>query len=199
MRHPTASSTTSLVHTHTHTDWHSYSYKYTLTPRADTRTSYVCSPPLPCLSASSCFLLAAGQHPGVALHPKGTWRAHSNVLFTYANWLKCNSSALLIAPSRNWADWLPPEAPPGQTSFLPPFHSHSPLTYTNTHTHTSGCACAIVYERFGIELQCHNGVFLLHVADGMRQAACGAFKAFERFGAFVQRQRQRHHQRKQQQ
>lgn len=195
MRHPTASNTTSLANRHTRR--HSYSYKYTLTPRADTRTSYVCSPCCP--ATNFLLLLAAGQHPGVALNPKGTWRAHSNVLFTYANWLKCNSSALLIAPSRNWADWLPPEAPPGHTPSTPL------LAFTlSSHIHTTSasacaCACAIVYERFGIELQCHSALFLLHMADGMRQAACGAFKAFERFGAFVQRQRQRHHQHQQQQ
>lgn len=138
MRHPTASSTTSLVHTHTHThrDWHSYSYKYTLTPRADTRTSYVCSPPLPCLSASSC-----SWQRDSTLGSHSTQKALDALTQMFCLPMLIGLNATQAHFSSRQAETEPTDCPRSTTRTdlvpRPPFHSHSP----HTHTHLWLCLC----------------------------------------------------------
>lgn len=142
MRHPTASSTTSLVHTqtHTHTDWHSYSYKYTLTPRADTRTSYVCSPPLPCLSASSC-----SWQRDSTLGSHSTQKALDALTQMFCLPMLIGLNATQAHFSSRQAETEPTDCPPkhhqDRPRSLPPFHSHSPHTYTHTHLWLCLCHC----------------------------------------------------------
>lgn len=120
--------------------------------------------------------------PGPRPHSTtSTWLAHSNVLFTYANWLKCNSSALCIAsrlrPSAsNWKCenvemW---QGPPSPAPLV------KPRPTSKNHQKDSTQIPRASLFRGRVEIEPH--LEWLEWEFRVRR-----LKLFERFGAFVQR------------